>query len=56
MTSIVNSTRSSCALDYVFKTGMIFWSDVMEEKIYTAPIGMKTMFMYKVQKSCVQYC
>ncbi|XP_023327750.1 very low-density lipoprotein receptor isoform X3 [Eurytemora carolleeae] len=38
LTSIVNSTRSSCALDYVFKTGMIFWSDVMEEKIYTAPI------------------
>jgi len=38
MTSIVNNTRSSCAVDYDFKTGMVFWSDVMEEKIYKAPI------------------
>ena len=34
MTSIVNTTRSSCAVDFEFKTGMVFWSDVMEEKIY----------------------
>ena len=34
MTPIVNNTRSSCAVDYDFKTGMVFWSDVMEEKIY----------------------
>ena len=34
MTAIVNSTRSSCAVDYHFKTGMIFWSDIREEKIY----------------------
>ena len=38
MTSIVNTTRSSCAVDYDFKTGLVFWSDVMEEKIYSAPI------------------
>ncbi|XP_059098508.1 very low-density lipoprotein receptor-like isoform X2 [Tigriopus californicus] len=38
MSSIVNETRSSCAVDYVFKTGMIFWSDVMTQKIYKAPI------------------
>ena len=34
MTAIVNTTRSSCALDYEFKTGMVFWSDIREEKIY----------------------
>ncbi|XP_040568074.1 low-density lipoprotein receptor-related protein 8 isoform X1 [Lepeophtheirus salmonis] len=38
MTSIVNSTRSSCALDFVFRTGMIFWSDEVTQKIYKAPI------------------
>lgn len=38
MTSIVNSTKSATALDYVFRTGMIFWSDVSEQKIYKAPI------------------
>jgi len=38
MTPIVNNTRSSCAVDFNFKTGMVFWSDVMEEKIYKAPI------------------
>ena len=32
--SIVNNTRSSCAIDYNFRTGMIFWSDVMTQKIY----------------------
>lgn len=34
MTSIVNDTKSATALDYVFRTGMIFWSDVAEQKIY----------------------
>ena len=34
MVSIVNDTRSSCAIDYNFRTGMIFWSDVMTQKIY----------------------
>lgn len=38
MTSIVNNTKSATALDYVFRTGMIFWSDVTEQKIYKAPI------------------
>ena len=34
LTTIVNETRSSCAVDYVFKTGMVFWSDVMTQKLY----------------------
>lgn len=34
MTSIVNDTNSATALDFVFRTGMIFWSDVTDEKIY----------------------
>ncbi|XP_026319596.1 low-density lipoprotein receptor-like isoform X4 [Hyposmocoma kahamanoa] len=38
MVAIVNDTKSATALDYVFRTGMIFWSDVTEEKIYKAPI------------------
>lgn len=38
MTSIVNNTKSATALDYVFRTGMIFWSDVNEQRIYKAPI------------------
>lgn len=38
MTSIVNDTKSATALDYVFRTGMIFWSDVSEQRIYKAPI------------------
>lgn len=38
MTSIVDNTKSATALDYVFKTGMIFWSDVAEQRIYRAPI------------------
>ena len=33
------STRSSCALDYAYKAGLLFWSDVMDEKIYSARIG-----------------
>lgn len=38
MTSIVNDTKSATALDYVFRTGMLFWSDVSDQKIYKAPI------------------
>ncbi len=38
LTAIVNHTRSSTALDFHFKTGMIFWSDVNDERIYKAPI------------------
>lgn len=34
MTSIVNDTKSATALDFVFRTGMIFWSDVSEQKIF----------------------
>ena len=33
------STRSSCALDYAYKAGLLFWSDVMDEKIYSARFG-----------------
>ncbi|XP_066594363.1 very low-density lipoprotein receptor-like isoform X2 [Prorops nasuta] len=38
MTSIVNNTKMAAALDFVFRTGMIFWSDINERKIYKAPI------------------
>ncbi|XP_076665934.1 low-density lipoprotein receptor isoform X9 [Andrena cerasifolii] len=38
MTDIVNSTKMAAALDFVFRTGMIFWSDTKEKKIYKAPI------------------
>uniref|UniRef100_A0A6P4FDT0 Low-density lipoprotein receptor isoform X2 n=1 Tax=Drosophila rhopaloa TaxID=1041015 RepID=A0A6P4FDT0_DRORH len=38
MTSIVNSTKSATALDFVFRTGMIFWSDVSTQTINKAPI------------------
>ncbi|XP_044007721.1 very low-density lipoprotein receptor-like isoform X2 [Aphidius gifuensis] len=38
MTEIVNDTKMATALDFVFRTGMIFWSDVNEKKIYKAPI------------------
>lgn len=38
MTSIVEGTSSATALDFVFRTGMIFWSDVNDKKIYKAPI------------------
>lgn len=34
MTLIVNNTKSATALDYVFRTGMIFWSDVSTQSIY----------------------
>lgn len=34
MTAIVNDTKSATALDFVFRTGMIFWSDFTEQKIF----------------------
>ena len=34
MTVVVNDTKSATALDFVFKTGIIFWSDAIEQKIY----------------------
>ncbi|EDS27515.1 lipophorin receptor [Culex quinquefasciatus] len=34
MTSIVNDTKAATALDFVFRTGMIYWSDVSEQRIY----------------------
>nr|CAL47126.1 lipophorin receptor [Blattella germanica] len=42
MTAIVNDTKSATALDFVFRTGMIFWSDVSDLKIYKAPIDEGT--------------
>lgn len=34
MTSIVNDTKQATAIDFVFRTGMIFWNDASESKIY----------------------
>lgn len=34
MSAIINSTKSATAIDFVFRTGMIFWGDVNEKKIY----------------------
>ena len=33
LTSVINSTRSACAVDFSFKTGKVFWSDVTTERI-----------------------
>ncbi|XP_066906450.1 very low-density lipoprotein receptor isoform X2 [Halyomorpha halys] len=41
ITVVVNDTRSATALDFVYKTGFIFWSDRSdsnEQSIYKAPI------------------
>ncbi|KAG8239911.1 hypothetical protein J437_LFUL014957, partial [Ladona fulva] len=38
MTAIVNDTKAATAIDFVFRTGMIFWSDISDQKIYKAPI------------------
>nr|XP_034830019.1 very low-density lipoprotein receptor-like [Maniola hyperantus] len=38
MVAVVNGTRFTFALDYDYKTGMLFWSDIVENKIYKAPI------------------
>ena len=34
LTSVINNTRSACAVDFSYKAGLVFWSDIMEEKIY----------------------
>lgn len=34
MTLIVENTRSATALDYMFRTGMIFWSDSHDGRIF----------------------
>jgi len=34
MSAIINSTKSATAIDFVFRTGMIYWGDVSEKKIY----------------------
>ncbi|KAG0726660.1 Very low-density lipoprotein receptor [Chionoecetes opilio] len=38
ITAIVNETKGATALDFVFKTGMIFWTDARDKHIYKAPI------------------
>lgn len=38
LTSIVNETRSSTALDFHFESGMLYWSDINDRRIYKAPI------------------
>ena len=43
MSSVINSTRSTCALDLSMKTGKVFWSDIMEERIYR--YGMHTSIL-----------
>ncbi|XP_070504583.1 very low-density lipoprotein receptor isoform X2 [Chironomus tepperi] len=53
MTSIVNETRSATALDYVFRTGMIFWSDVTEQRVYKAPIDEGTEQIVVLQDKTV---
>ncbi|KAB7494615.1 Low-density lipoprotein receptor, partial [Armadillidium nasatum] len=49
VTAIVNETDGSTALDFVFKTGMIFWTDAKDKCIYKAPIdeGMKKEVVVK---------
>lgn len=34
ITAIVNETNAATALDFVFKTGMIFWTDARDKCIY----------------------
>lgn len=36
--SVVSNLRSSVALDYDYRTGTIYWSDVVEESIKSVPI------------------
>ncbi|XP_017052477.1 very low-density lipoprotein receptor isoform X1 [Drosophila ficusphila] len=53
MTSIVNSTKAATALDFVFRTGMIFWSDVTTQSIYKAPIDEGNEKTVVLKKSSV---
>ena len=34
ITEIVNDTRLATAVDYEFRTGMVFWSDLSDKRIY----------------------
>ena len=34
VTSIIENRNSTTALDYVFRRGMVFWSDIADKKIY----------------------
>jgi hypothetical protein len=36
--SVVNNLRSSVALDYDYRTGTVYWSDVVEESIKSVPM------------------
>uniref|UniRef100_A0ABD2WAW8 EGF-like calcium-binding domain-containing protein n=1 Tax=Trichogramma kaykai TaxID=54128 RepID=A0ABD2WAW8_9HYME len=38
MTLLVNNTKFAVAIDFMFQTGMLFWSDVQAKKIFKAPI------------------
>ncbi|XP_065565992.1 very low-density lipoprotein receptor-like isoform X4 [Artemia franciscana] len=38
MTQLVNDTKSVCAIDYDFKTGMLYWSDSHTDRIYRSPL------------------
>ncbi|XP_037092270.1 very low-density lipoprotein receptor-like isoform X2 [Pollicipes pollicipes] len=42
MTSIVNKTRSASSVDYEFRTGLVYWSDFSDQRIYKAPIDEAT--------------
>ena len=34
MSAVVSNTRSACALDFDWRTGRVFYSDIIEEKIF----------------------
>ncbi|XP_030078632.1 low-density lipoprotein receptor isoform X1 [Drosophila hydei] len=53
ITSIVNNTKAATALDFVFRTGMIFWSDVNTQSIYKAPIDEGNEKTVVLKKSSV---
>ncbi|XP_037069177.1 very low-density lipoprotein receptor-like [Pollicipes pollicipes] len=38
ITSIVNGTSSALAVDFDFRTGLVYWSDTLDHVIYSAPI------------------
>lgn len=52
MSAIINSTKSATAIDFVFRTGMIFWGDVSEKKIYkyVSYHLLRTVVLRSVQK------
>ena len=34
MSAVVSNTRSACALDFDWRAGRVFYSDIIEEKIF----------------------